>query len=137
MWHLRLKDVLLSLLWPLVVLADTLRAVSSTNRTQIPKKVDGRMAAVVAQFVKQCMQKEKDVVSALTVVVGLVGQVVFAQFNLPFPYYFCMSIKEHLISSMLSMVSFSVGFMWLFLFVCVLAAVLGKILYKKFDGHDK
>lgn len=27
--------------------------------------------------------------------------------------------------------------MWLFLFVCVLAAVLGKILYKKFDGHDK
>lgn len=77
MWHLRLKDVLLSLLWPLVVLADTLRAVSSTNRTQIPKKVDGRMAAVVAQFVKQCMQKEKDVVSALTVVVGLVGQVVF------------------------------------------------------------
>lgn len=66
MCHLRLKDVLLSPLWPLVVLADILRAVSNTNRTQIPKKVDGRMAAVVARFVKQCMQKEKDVVLALT-----------------------------------------------------------------------
>lgn len=49
-----------------MVLANTLRVVSSTGSTQIPKKVDGRMAAVVAQLVKQCMQKEKDVVSART-----------------------------------------------------------------------
>lgn len=103
-----------------MLLADIVGAVSSADKTQIPKEVDERLATVVAQLVKQRTQKEKNLGFALT----YNKLSFFAHFHLPFPYYFCMSIKEHLISLMLSLVSLSVYFMGLFLFVCISCCTL-------------